>query len=100
MDQQTQQYSVTTDEIMDFLKKNMVMKEDFEARLAAFEIKIDDKLEKQKHELFEYLDKKLSEVKLELKGDIRSLIQVLEEKEVITQSEATKLVQLHSVPAA
>ena len=107
---------VTTNEIMDFLKENMVMKselkqsfDDFELKVdnkfKNFELKVDNKLNTLELKIIDAMDDKLSN----LKGDltilmrredkkVSELINLLRDKKVIAPEEADRLLALQPFP--
>ncbi|MBU0531618.1 MAG: hypothetical protein ABIG32_02295 [Candidatus Uhrbacteria bacterium] len=87
---------VTTNEIMDFLKDNMMTKEEGATK---------QDLAKLKHDILDSMDEKLADLKGDLtilmrKEDkkVVELINVLKEKEVLSLEEAEKLLALEPFP--
>lgn len=91
-----EKYGVTNDEIMDFLKENMVTKQE-----------LDERLGRLRSELIDYLDKRL----MDLKGDLvvimksedrklNALIELLVQKSVLTVTEAKTITKLEPFPQA
>lgn len=101
--QSKNQYGVTTDEIMDYLKENMVTREEFQEELKKFATKED--LGKFKLEIFDHVDDKLADLKGDLvllarKEDrkLGSVVELLAEKQVFTASDAKGVFQMEPFP--
>lgn len=83
--QNNNQYEVTTNEIMDYLKDSVPTKEDLKDLRS--ELRVD--LNKQKLEIIDRVDEKLAD----LKGDLVILM-----RKVITASEAKGIFQMEPFP--
>ena len=116
MPQNESHNTTTTDEIMDFLKENMVTREEFsELREDVSGLKetmvtkqeLTEALGKLRSDLIDYMDKRL----LDLKGDLVvimksedrklcALVELLVHKSILTASEAKTIVKLEPFPQA
>jgi len=106
------EYDVTTNEIMDFLKENMATKDDIKNMATKDDIKdmvtkqyLDEKLGKFRSDITDYMDRRL----LDLKGDLvvimksedrklSALIELLVHKSILTTSEAHSIVKMEPFP--
>lgn len=104
---QKAQYGVSTDEIMDYLKDNMVTEEEFRDLKDKMVTKDDLRvsLNKQKLEILDHMDDKLANLKGDLvvlmRKEDRKLIALTElliDKKVITASEAKGIFQMEPFP--
>lgn len=102
--QNNKQYGVTTDEIMDYLKDNMVIKTEFnEVKDDLKELRKD--MNKMKLDIIDHVDEKLADLKGDLvilmrKEDKKliSLIELLINKKLITSIEAKSIFQMEPFP--
>lgn len=92
--QNTNQYGVTTNEIMDYLKDNMVTNDELGVAL-----------NKQKLEIFDHVDEKLADLKGDLvvlmRKEDRKLITLTElllNKKILTPAEAKSVFQMEPFP--
>ncbi len=122
MENQSPQYGVTIDEVMDYLKTNVPTKEDLKELEQKFDRKLDvvkhelmdytdTSLGKMKHELMDYTDTRSEKLRFDIQGDIVTqsrkedaklvgLIEILEHKNIITDREAKTLLGMEPFPRA
>ena len=101
----------TLAELIEFLQEHMVTKEELNQRLGALSDSVDSRFEsvhsrfgRLDHDLRDYIDRKLTELKGDLisllrKGDAKAieLIKTLQRKKVLTAKEADRLLLLDSL---
>ncbi|MBT4856612.1 hypothetical protein HON52_00285 [Candidatus Uhrbacteria bacterium] len=94
----------TLGELIEFLQENMVTKDELDLKLSALDESVNGRFGKLNHDLRDYIDRKLTELKGDLisllrKGDTKAieLIKTLQRTKVITTQEADRLLLLDSL---
>ena len=105
---------VTTNELLEFMQRNMATKTDLhelEQRMATktdlheLEDKLDLKFGKFKHEMFDHMDEKMSDLRGDLvvlmrKEDMKMvrLCEMLKEKEILADEEIQEILRMEPFP--
>lgn len=107
----TPTYGVTNDEIMDFLKEQMVTKEELRTEFGQFRSEIREEVRaefgKFRSEMTDYMDRRLLDLKTDLATmnklehrRVDAVVDLMLQKELITQKEASAIVTMQLFPAS